>query len=164
MPKTRKKKKGDVGIRLKPIENNLLENYNEFSSRRKKTRKKKKKKIKKPKKTTKSIEIHKNKDPLLEIIGTQKEKKQNVNEIQIKELDDETDNNLNNNLNNNLDNNLNNNLDNNLNSEYISEIKKVKVEKKAQDLSETDPNVKKLTITASIEPEKKKKGHNVKLE
>lgn len=148
MPKTRKKKKGDVGIRLKPIENNLLENYNEFSSRRKKTRKKKKKKIKKPKKTTKSIEIHKNKDPLLEIIGTQKEKKQNVNEIQIKELDDETDN----------------NLDNNLNSEYISEIKKVKVEKKAQDLSETDPNVKKLTITASIEPEKKKKGHNVKLE
>mgnify|MGYP006089858453 CR=1 FL=1 len=144
MPKTRKKKKGDVGIRLKPIENNLLENYNEFSSRRKKTRKKKKKKIKKPKKTTKSIEIHKNKDPLLEIIGTQKEKKQNVNEIQIKELDDET--------------------DNNLNSEYISEIKKVKVEKKAQDLSETDPNVKKLTITASIEPEKKKKGHNVKLE
>ena len=144
MPKTRKKKKGDVGIRLKPVENNLLENYNEFSSRRKKTRKKKKKKIKKPKKTTKSIEIHKNKDPLLEIIGTQKEKKQNVNEIQIKELDDET--------------------DNNLNSEYISEIKKVKVEKKAQDLSETDPNVKKLTITASIEPEKKKKGHNVKLE
>ena len=144
MPKTRKKKKGDVGIRLKPIENNLLENYNEFSSRRKKTRKKKKNKIKKPKKTTKSIEIHKNKDPLLEIIGTQKEKKQNVNEIQIKELDDET--------------------DNNLNSEYISEIKKVKVEKKAQDLSETDPNVKKLTITASIEPEKKKKGHNVKLE
>jgi hypothetical protein len=144
MPKTREKKKGDVGIRLKPIENNLLENYNEFSSRRKKTRKKKKKKIKKPKKTTKSIEIHKNKDPLLEIIGTQKEKKQNVNEIQIKELDDET--------------------DNNLNSEYISEIKKVKVEKKAQDLSETDPNVKKLTITASIEPEKKKKGHNVKLE
>ena len=144
MPKTRKKKKGDVGIRLKPIENNLLENYNEFSIRRKKTRKKKKKKIKKPKKTTKSIEIHKNKDPLLEIIGAQKEKKQNVNEIQIKELDDET--------------------DNNLNSEYISEIKKVKVEKKAQDLSETDPNVKKLTITASIEPEKKKKGHNVKLE
>jgi hypothetical protein len=144
MPKTRKKKKGDVGIRLKPIENNLLENYNEFSSRRKKTRKKNKKKIKKPKKTTKSIEIHKNKDPLLEIIGAQKEKKQNVNEIQIKELDDET--------------------DNNLNSEYISEIKKVKVEKKAQDLSETDPNVKKLTITASIEPEKKKKGHNVKLE
>ena len=144
MPKTRKKKKGDVGIRLKPIENNLLENYNEFSSRRNKTRKKKKKKIKKPKKTTKSIEIHKNKDPLLEIIGAQKEKKQNVNEIQIKELDDET--------------------DNNLNSEYISEIKKVKVEKKAQDLSETDPNVKKLTITASIEPEKKKKGHNVKLE
>ena len=144
MPKTRKKKKGDAGIRLKPIENNLLENYNEFSSRRKKTRKKKKKKIKKPKKTTKSIEIHKNKDPLLEIIGAQKEKKQNVNEIQIKELDDET--------------------DNNLNSEYISEIKKVKVEKKAQDLSETDPNVKKLTITASIEPEKKKKGHNVKLE
>jgi len=153
MPKTRKKKKGDVGIRLKPIENNLLENYNEFSSRRKKTRKKKKKKIKKPKKTTKSIEIHKNKDPLLEIIGAQKEKKQNVNEIQIKELDDEI-----------QIKELDDETDNNLNSEYISEIKKVKVEKKAQDLSETDPNVKKLTITASIEPEKKKKGHNVKLE
>ena len=153
MPKTRKKKKGDVGIRLKPIENNLLENYNEFSSRRKKTRKKNKKKIKKPKKTTKSIEIHKNKDPLLEIIGAQKEKKQNVNEIQIKELDDEI-----------QIKELDDETDNNLNSEYISEIKKVKVEKKAQDLSETDPNVKKLTITASIEPEKKKKGHNVKLE
>jgi len=147
MPKTRKKKKGDVGIRLKPIENNLLENYNEFSIRRKKTKKKKKKKIKKPKKNTKSIEIHKNKDPLLEIIGSQNEQKKqnkNMNEIQIKELDDET--------------------DNNLNSEYISEIKKVKVEKKAQDLSETDPNVKKLTITVSTEPDKKKKGHNVKLE
>jgi hypothetical protein len=162
MPKTRKKKKGDVGIRLKPVENNLLENYNEFSSRRKKTRKKKKKKIKKPKKTTKSIEIHKNKDPLLEIIGAQKEKKQNVNEIQIKELDDEIQIKE-------LDDEiqikeLDDETDNNLNSEYISEIKKVKVEKKAQDLSETDPNVKKLTITASIEPEKKKKGHNVKLE
>jgi len=145
--KINKERLGDVGIRLKPIENNLLENYNEFSIRRKKTKKKKKKKIKKPKKNTKSIEIHKNKDPLLEIIGSQNEQKKqnkNMNEIQIKELDDET--------------------DNNLNSEYISEIKKVKVEKKAQDLSETDPNVKKLTITVSTEPDKKKKGHNVKLE
>ena len=43
MPKIKNKKKGDVGIRLKPIETNLLENYNEFSNRRNKQEIKKKK-------------------------------------------------------------------------------------------------------------------------
>ena len=42
MPKVKRKLVGDVGIRLKPIETNLLENYNEFSNRRNKTRNKKK--------------------------------------------------------------------------------------------------------------------------
>ena len=42
MPKVKRKRIGDIGIRLKPIETNLLENYNEFSNRRNKTRNKKK--------------------------------------------------------------------------------------------------------------------------
>ena len=160
--KTRKKKIGDTGIRLKPVENNLLENYTEFSKRRKKTRRKRKivKNPKKPKKNTKSIEIHKNRDPFFDIIGENKEKTA-LNEIQIKEIDDKTDD-------------IKDKPDikekpekpekPDIKDEYVSEIKKIKVEKKPQDLSETDPNVKQLTITASIEPDKKKKGSRIKLE
>ena len=40
MPRIKRKRVGDVGIRLKPVENNLLENYNEFSKRRKKQERK----------------------------------------------------------------------------------------------------------------------------
>ena len=125
------KRLGDVGIRLKPDEPNLLENYTRI---RKRTRKKKKKK-KNKKKKTKSIEIHKKKDPFLIVEGDKKK--------DVKEQDKEPD----------------------KKEEKIKpEIKKVKVEKTPQDLSEKDPNVKKLVITASTEPDQKKKGSQIKLE
>jgi len=136
--KINKKRLGDVGIRLKPDEPNLLENYTKI---RKRTKKKKKKK-KKVKKTMKSIEIHRNKDPFLQIM--EDSKKKDKKEIDVKELDvKEPD----------------------KKEEKIKpEIKKVKVEKTAQDLSEKDPNVKKLVITAPTDLDPKKKGSQIKLE
>ena len=154
MPKIKRKRVGDVGIRLKPVENNLLENYNEFSKRRKKTRKKKKKKIKKPKRTvTKSIEIHDKVDPLFKIVEESKNKSKK--EIEIKELSDIE------------------------KSEKIKKpekvekdegkkeepvFKKIEVHEGKSDITKKDPNIKTLNITASVEPEKKKKGHGIKLE
>ena len=131
--KTNKKRLGDVGIRLKPNEPNLLENYTKFIKRTRKRKKKKKKK----KKTVKSIEIHKKIDHLL--VNEQiKNKGKEPDKEADKEADKEPD--------------------------KKPEIKKVKVEKKPQDLSEKDPNVKKLVITTSTEPDLKKKGTKIKLE
>ena len=156
MPKVKRKRVGDAGIRLKPVENNLLENFNEFSNRRKKTRKKKKKKIKKPKRTvTKSIEIRDKVDPLYKIMEESKGKPKE--EIKVKELSD---------------------IDK---SEKIKkpdidksekehkeqeepQFKKIQVHEGKRDISEKDPNIKSLSITVSTEPEKKKKGHGIKLE
>ena len=150
MPKLKNKKKGDIGIRLKPIETNLLENYNEFSNRRKKTKKKKKKKrIKKPK--TKRIEVHKKVDPLFKIIEESKEKDKSKEEIKIKEIPD-----------------IEKPKIDKPNIEKIEEIKpqfkKVKVQEGKRDISEKDPNIKTLEITASIKPEKKKEGAGILLE
>jgi hypothetical protein len=125
--KINKKRLGDVGIRLKPDEPNILENYTKFLKR---TRKKKRKKKKKKKQTVKSIEIHKKKDPFLIVESDKKDDK-----------DDKPD-----------------------KKDKKPEIKKVKIEKGPQDLSEKDPNVKKLVITASTEPDQKKKGSQIKLE
>ena len=157
MPKVKRKIVGDVGIRLKPIETNLLENYNEFSNRRNKTRKKKKKKIKKPKRTvTKSIEIYDKVDPLYKIMEESKDKPKG--EIEIKELSD---------------------VEKEKKSEKIDKsekvekdeenkeepvFKKIIVHEGKPDLSEKDPNIKSLKITAPLEPDKKKKGHRIKLE
>ena len=165
MPRIKRKRVGDVGIRLKPVENNLLENFNEFSKRRKKTRKKKKKKIKKPKRTvTKSVEIHDKVDPLYKIMEESKDKSKE--EIEVKELSDvdkpkkigeqeeqkeqgeqgeqkemvETD------------------------EQEEPQFKKIQVHEGKRDLTEKDPNIKSLSITVSTEPEKKKKGHGIKLE
>lgn len=167
MPKVKRKRVGDVGIRLKPVENNLLENFNEFSKRRKKTRKKKGKKIKKPKRTvTKSIEIRDKVDPLYKIMEESKGKPKE--EIEVKELSD---------------------VDK---SEKIKKpdidkpekeqgeqeepkekpeeeqeepvFKNIRVEKGKVDISKKDPNIKSLSITVSTEPEKKKKGNGIKLE
>jgi len=156
MPKVKRKRVGDVGIRLKPVENNLLENFNEFSNRRKKTRKKKGKKIKKPKRTvTKSIEIRDKVDPLYKIMEESKNK--HKEEIKVKELSD---------------------IDK---SEKIKkpdidkpekehkekeepQFKKIQVHEGKRDISEKDPNIKSLSITVSTEPEKKKKGNRIKLE
>ena len=69
-----RKKIGNVGIRLKPNEPNLLENYNHF---RKRTRKKKRRR--KPKRTRiKKIEIHEKIDPLLKILNDKKRKSYNL--------------------------------------------------------------------------------------
>ena len=62
--KSTKRKIGDVGIRLKPIEPNILENYTKYRKRVKRTKKKKKKS--KPKRI-KNIEIVEQVDPLLQI-------------------------------------------------------------------------------------------------
>ena len=164
MPKINRKRVGDVGIRLKPVENNLLENYNEFSKRRKKTRKKKKKKIKKPKRTvTKSVEIQPKIDPLYKIMEESKDKSKE--EIKVKELSDidkpkkikkpdvdkpdidKPD------------------IDVSENIEVEEpQFKKIQVHEGKRDLTEKDPNIKTLNITASLEPEKKKKGGGILLE
>ena len=134
--KTNQKRLGDVGIRLKPNEPNLLENYTKF---RRITRKKKKRKKKKKKKTVRSIEIHRKTDPFFQII--EDSKKKDKQEISVKEKSDKLE-----------------------KSDKEPEIKKVRVEKRPQDLSEKDPNVKNLVITASTELDQKKKGSQIKLE
>ena len=165
----RSRKLGDVGIRLKPNEPNLLENYTRF---RKMTRKKKKRK-KKKKKTVKRIEIHRKIDPFSQIIEDQEStpvkkdtvkkdtvkedkkdtvKKDTVKEDAVKEdtvkkdtVKEDT-------------------VKEDTEDKKVPEIKKVKVQNRPQDLSESDPNVKKLVITASVEPDNKKKGSQIKLE
>ena len=151
MPKVKRKRVGDVGIRLKPVETNLLENYNEFSKRRKKTRKKRQKKIKKPKRTiTKSVEIKPKLDPLYKIMEESKGKPKE--EIEVNELTD-------------VD-----KPDIDKPKKEVDEqseepvFKKIQVHEGKQDLTKKDPNIKTLNITASLEPEKKKKGHGIKLE
>lgn len=171
MPKIKRKRVGDVGIRLKPVENNLLENYNEFSKRRKKTKKKKKKKIKKSKRTvTKSVEIQPKIDPLYKIMEESRDKPKK--EIEVKELSDidqgkkkkpdidksdkikkpkkieksekemiETD-----------------------ESEEEPQFKKIQVLEGKADITKKDPNIKILNITASLKPDKKKEGGGILLE
>jgi hypothetical protein len=167
MPRIKRKRVGDVGIRLKPVENNLLENYNEFSKRRKKTRKKRQKKIKKPKRTvTKSVEIQPKIDPLYKIMEESRGKPKE--EIEVKELSD---------------------VDKDKDKDKVEEkdkdkpekehkekeeskekseeepqFKKIQVHEGKRDLTEKDPNIKTLNITASLEPEKKKKGGGILLE
>ena len=149
--KINKKQIGDVGIRLKPDEPNLLENYTKFLKR---TRKKKRKKKKKKKQTVKSIEIHKKKDPFLIVESDNKDKKDEKDDKDEKpdkkdEKPDKKDEIK---------------KDKKPEKPEKPEIKKVKIEKGPQDLSEKDPNVKKLVITASTEPDQKKKGSQIKLE
>ncbi len=161
MPKIKRKRVGDVGIRLKPVETNLLENYNEFSKRRKKTRKKKKKKIKKPKRTvTKSVEIQPKIDPLYKIMEESKNKPKQ--EIKVKELSDidKPD----------IDKPDIDKPDIDKPKKEVDEqpeepqFKKIQVHEGKADITKKDPNIKSLNITVSTEPEKKKKGHGIKLE
>ena len=132
--KTQKKKIGNVGMRLKPNEPNLLENYSKYRSR--KPRKKKKKK-KKPKKSIKQIKVLPNVDHFQRIVDdadkTVKE------EIIVEEKEEPK-------------------------KEAPSpETRKIVVQKGPQDLSDTDPGVKNLMITASLEPDKKKKGTTIQI-
>ena len=45
----------------------------------------------------------------------------------------------------------------------VTETRKIVVQKGPQDLSDTDPGVKNLMITASLEPDKKKKGTTIQI-
>jgi len=176
--KTNRKRLGDVGIRLKPIEPNLLENYTKFRRITRK-KKKKKKKRKQKKKTVKSIEIYRKIDPFSQIIEDSKKKKDkqeiSVKEVdkEVKEADKEPDKGPDKGPDKEPDKEADKEADKEPDKEVKEadkepdkevEIKKVKVEKKPQDLSEKDPNVKNLMITASTEPEPKKKGSQIKLE
>lgn len=138
--KSNKKKLGDVGIRLKPKESNILENY---MKHRKRTHKKKKKKSKKKKRSFKSIEIKEKKDPFLQIVedSSNKVEKEDLVVTEIKEKSEDKP------------------------EEKPEETRTILVDSKPKDLSETDPNVKKtVMITASLKPEKKKEGTGVILE
>ena len=156
--KTKKKNIGDVGIRLKPIKHNLLENYTKIIKKRKKKTKKLKRKRKRKKiESTKSIEIHEKRDPFLDIINkpdkkedeekdkpekdksakVEKDKVEKSKETEEKEKKDKPE---------------------------EPELKKIKVQEGKRDISEKDPNIKSLSITVSTEPDKKKKGHSIKLE
>jgi hypothetical protein len=154
--KTKKKNIGDVGIRLKPIKHNLLENYTKIMRKRKKKTKKLKRKRKKIE-STKSIEIHEKKDPFLDILNkpdkkdkpekdktdkpdkdkSAKVEKDKVEKSKETEKEDKPE---------------------------EPEFKKIKVQEGKRDISEKDPNIKSLSITVSTEPDKKKKGHSIKLE
>ena len=127
--KSKKRKIGDVGIRLKPIEPNILENFTKY---RKRSRKTKKRKPKRKKKTLKHVEIKEKKDPLLQIVEESQNKPKE--EIVVEEIPE----------------------DNNKKA-LLKQTKTIHVDNKPQDLSEKDPNVKKtVTITASLKPDKDK--------
>ena len=167
MPKVKRKRVGDVGIRLKPVETNLLENYNEFSKRRKKTRKKKKKKIKKPKRTvTKSVEIHDKVDPLYKIMEESKGKPKE--EIEVKELPDIDKHKKIGEQEEQKESKEKSEEESKEKSENIEveepQFKKIQVHEGKADITKKDPNIKTLNITASLEPEKKKKGGGILLE
>ena len=85
--KTKKKKMGNVGIRLKPKEPNLLENYSRYRKNRTRKKKKKPKKSKKPK--VKKIRVERRVDPMKKIIDDSlKHDKSLIKEIDIKESEE----------------------------------------------------------------------------
>ena len=148
MPKLKQKKIGNIGIRLKTAEINLIDNYNEFYKRNKKIKKTKREKNKKNKKKkknkTKRVEIHKKIDPLFKIIEESQEKPKE--EIKIKEISNKKD---------------------EVKKDEVKKedkIKKVKIESGQVDLTKKHSDIKSLTITVPTDPEPKKKGHNIKLE
>ena len=79
----KKKKLGNSGIRLKPKEPNLLENYSKYIKNR--TRKKKKKK---KKKKEKSIKIQSKIDPIEKLIQNLNRKETKIKDIEIKDKKD----------------------------------------------------------------------------
>ena len=125
--KSKKRKIGDSGIRLKPNESNILLNYTKY---RKKNKTKKRKPKKRKSKKVKNIEIKEKKDPLLQIVEESKGKPKE--ELVVEEIEED---------------------DNK--EEILKQTKTIHVDNKPQDLSEKDPNVKKtVKITASLKPEK----------
>ena len=135
--KTKKRKLGNVGLRLKPKEPNLLENYSRY--RKKRTRKKKKKKKKKPTKSkVRQIIVERKVDPMKKIIeDSEKHDKSSIKGIDIQESPESKE------------------------SPEPEEKKTIEIKKK--DLSDTDPNIKKILVD-SIEEEGPKKGSGIKME
>ena len=130
--KTKRKKMGNVGIRLKPKEPNLLENYSRYRKNRTRKKKKKKKKVKKPK--IRTIQVKRRVDPMKKIIeDSSKHDKSSIEEIEIEELDKKE-----------------------------SENKIIKIYK-SPELSDSDPNVKKVRVD-NIEEDKSKQGSGIKIE
>jgi len=85
-----KKKVGNVGLRLKTNDPNLLENYTKY--RKNRTPKKKKKKKKKKKSSTRKIVVQSNRiDPLLKIIEDT-DKKQEKDDLIIEEKEEKEEN------------------------------------------------------------------------
>lgn len=139
--KPKKRSIGDVGIRLKPNEPNILVNYMKYRKRVQKTKKKKPKR--KPTRSTKSVEIKDKKDPFLKLVEDSQDKR---DDLIVKELDDSSETNLE-------------------ESVKPTETRTIHVDTKPRELSETDPNVKKtVKITASLKPDKKKEGGGIILE
>lgn len=159
--KTKKKNIGDVGIRLKPIKHNLLENYTKIIKKRKKKTKKLKRKRKRKKiESTKSIEIHEKRDPFLDILNKPDKKEDEKKEKPEKEKPEKDK----------TDKPEKDKADKEKTDKEKTdkpeepEFKKIKVQEGKRDISEKDPNIKSLSITVSTEPDKKKKGHSIKLE
>tara|TARA_B100001123_G_C15177261_1_gene973837 strand:- start:81 stop:557 length:477 start_codon:yes stop_codon:yes gene_type:complete len=134
--KTKKKKMGNVGIRLKPKEPNLLENYSRYRKNRTRKKKKKTKKTKKPK--VRKIHVERRVDPMKKIIDdSEKHDKSSIKGIDIQESPESEE------------------------SPEPEEKKTIEIKKK--DLSDTDPNIKKILVD-NIEEEIKKKGSGIKME
>ena len=124
-----------------------------------------KKKIKKPKRTvTKSVEIHDKVDPLYKIMEESKGKPKE--EIKIKELSDvDKPDKIKKSDIDKPDKEKKSDIDVSENIEVEEpQFKKIQVHEGKADITKKDPNIKTLNITASLEPEKKKKGHGIKLE
>ena len=85
--KSKKKKIGDSGIRLKPNESNILENYTKYRNKNKRRRTKKRKPKRKSNKI-KSVEIKEKKDPLLQIVEESQNKPKE--EIVVEEIEDKS--------------------------------------------------------------------------
>ena len=81
--KSKKKKIGDSGIRLKPNEPNILDNYTKYRKKKKTKKRKPKRKSKK----IKNIEIKEKKDPLLQIVEQSQNKPKE--ELVVEELIEE---------------------------------------------------------------------------
>jgi alpha-galactosidase len=81
--KTKKKKLSDSGIRLKPNQPNLLENYSKHIQTRKKKKKKRKKK-----KSVKQIKLQKKIDPIDKLIQNLNKKQTKIEDIKIKDKEE----------------------------------------------------------------------------
>jgi hypothetical protein len=128
--KTKKRDIRDSGIRLKPLEHNILKNYSKYTKRKKKKKKKKKEK----KRSVKEVQIKPKIDDIDKLLIDQSARQPNDIEI----IDD----------------------DNKKISKEKVETKKIDIVKGKPDISENDPNIKKVKVD-SIEEDSNKKGGGI---